>query len=158
MNADVALAYIALGAMAKLILMRNPSPGHRYATAAGLIAGGLLCGWVSTYLPYPIRMISIAFVSIPLLFDVLGKHTGKLIDRGRIWLNERADNEQTTAKWESGQGIERRDRDVLGDCEAEDPTGRQDDAFRTFSNGRRVRKLGPAEISPANEDSATVDD
>ena len=151
MNADVVFAYIALGAMAKLILMRNPSPGQRYATAAALIVGGLLCGWLSSYLPYPMRMISIGFVAIPLFGDVFGKHTGKLIDRGRIWLYERADHEQATTKRESSQGFKRRDRDVPGDCEAED-------GLRTFSNGRRVREYRPLDVSQGHEEGTALDD
>ena len=151
MNVDVALAYIALGGLIKIILMRNASPGQAYATAGALVVGGLLCGWVSTYLPYSIRGISIGFVSIPLVFDVLGKQTGKLIDRGRIWLYERTDHEQATTERESGQGIERGNRDVPSDCEAQD-------SLRTFSNGRIVRQHRPAEIPQANEDSTTAND
>ena len=153
MNADVVFAYIALGAMAKLILMRNPSPGRRYATAAELIAGGLLCGWASSYLPYSMRMISIAFVAIPLGGGIFGQVTGDLIDRGRIWLYERKERNERSSKGEraTSADFERRDRDVPGDCEAQD-------GLRTFSNGRIVREYRPAEIPQANEDSTTADD
>ena len=147
MNADVITAYIALGALAKIIWMRNASPGRRYAMVAELVVGGFLCGWLSGYLPYPIRMISIGFVSIPLSAGMFGDRAGKLIDRGRIWLYERKEfdersNERGRADCQNSQ---RGDRDVSS-------PGKAPGVGRAFSNGRRVREHRPAEVPQADED------
>lgn len=103
-------------------------------------------------------MFSIVFAAIPMFGDAVGRYLGILIDRGRIWFYERKKDDSTKVEWEKSALGERGDREPDSGSKNEGQDIQPTYVGRSFSNGRRVRKSRPADISQENEGGAGIND
>jgi len=107
MDTNVVVAYLAIGGMTKLVTLQYPTPGQRWATALTIVLGGCLAGWLALYLPAEQRYLSVAFLALPFLGDVIGVWIGRLIDRIRLGLEKVEDERAAETEWTQGRQSER---------------------------------------------------
>ena len=84
MNWYVFFVYTAIGAIAELLTMRNPSPGQQWAASGQVVIGGVCAGLV---LPDSVDAGNTVFLmalALPALMRVLGVNAAPIIDRERV--------------------------------------------------------------------------
>jgi len=69
-NEVIALTYAAMGGMTKLITLKHPTPGRRYAAIASIVAGAITAGWIGALLPQPYTKFILAIILVFFMFEV----------------------------------------------------------------------------------------
>ncbi len=114
MNTEVLLAYVAVGAMAKLLTMKWPSTGQRLGAVIWITIGALVAGFLGNVIlspyPQPPNVVLWATVGVAVmahLGNLAGDWTGHGFDRLRIWKEDRKDDDTCKAEGQTGEGVER---------------------------------------------------
>lgn len=77
MNFTLFLGYIAIGALSRLLVIKDPSPGRRVGLIVELLLGGLLIAFIAQYPP---KVAAAVIIATPHLAHTFGHKLGDLVD------------------------------------------------------------------------------